>query len=42
LNKDKIKEERTQWQLINIVVPILIVVIFGFINSAVRKRKYTA
>lgn len=42
LNKDKVKEERTQWQLINIVVPILIVIIFGFINVAVRKRKYTS
>jgi ABC-2 type transport system permease protein len=40
LNKDKVKEERTQWQLINILVPILIVIIFGFVNVAVRKRKY--
>ncbi len=40
LNKDKVKEEQTQWQLINIVVPILIVIIFGFVNAAVRKRKY--
>lgn len=41
LNKDKVKDERTQWQLINIVVPILIVIIFGFINNTVRRRKYT-
>ncbi len=40
LNKDKVKEERIQWQLINIVVPILIVIIFGFVNNMVRKRKY--
>jgi ABC-2 type transport system permease protein len=42
LNKDKVKDERIQWQLINIVVPILIVIIFGFVNTAVRKRKYAA
>jgi ABC-2 type transport system permease protein len=42
LNKDKVKEERTQWQLINIVVPILVVIVFGFINTAVRRRKYTS
>jgi ABC-2 type transport system permease protein len=42
LNKDKVKEERTQWQLINILVPILIVIIFAALNNFVRKRKYAA
>lgn len=42
LNKNKVKEERTQWQLINIVVPVLLVMIFGFVNRAVRRRKYAA
>jgi ABC-2 type transport system permease protein len=42
LNKDKVKEERTQWQLINILVPILIVMIFGLVNNFVRKRKYAS
>ncbi len=42
LNKDKVKEERTQWQLINIVVPLIVVILFGLVNTAVRKRKYTS
>ncbi len=42
LNKDKVKDERVQWQLINIAVPILIVIIFGFVNNTLRKRKYAA
>ncbi|NCI51599.1 gliding motility-associated ABC transporter substrate-binding protein GldG [Sediminibacterium roseum] len=42
LDKAKVEEQRTTWQLINIVLPILIVVLAGVIFQWVRKRKYHA
>ena len=40
LDPERVANEKTQWQLINIGVPVLLVVLFGFIYQAVRKRKY--
>lgn len=40
LNKSKIKRERTYWQLVNTVIPVLLVLIFGIINRYIRQRKY--
>lgn len=40
LDKDKVKKERLRWQTLNMVLPILLVVLFGFINSWIRKRKW--
>ncbi|MBS1496047.1 MAG: gliding motility-associated ABC transporter substrate-binding protein GldG [Bacteroidetes bacterium] len=40
LNAVKVKEEKTTWQLINIVAPVLLVIIFAFIFQWWRKRKY--
>lgn len=40
LDPEKVENEKTQWQLINIGVPVLLVVLFGFIYQALRKRKY--
>jgi ABC-2 type transport system permease protein len=41
LNKAKVKKEKLQWQLVNMVLPVALVLLFGFINGFVRKRKYT-
>lgn len=41
LDPKKIKEERTQWQIINIVLPVLLIFVFGFIYQYVRRRKYS-
>lgn len=41
LNKAKIKKEKFQWQLINTLTPLLLVVLFGLTNQYIRKRKYT-
>jgi gliding motility-associatede transport system auxiliary component len=41
LNTSKIKAEKLKWQLINIVSPVLIVIIAGFLYSYFRKRNYT-
>ena len=42
LNKAKIKHDRLQWQLINTITPVLLVLLFGIINQFIRKRKYEA
>lgn len=42
LNKAKIKKEKTQWQLINMITPVLLILLFGGVNAWVRKRKYAA
>lgn len=40
LDTKKTEEERNKWQLMNIGLPVVIVLLFGFIYQAVRKRKY--
>lgn len=40
LDKSKVKEERTFWQTINMLIPILAVILFGVINALVRRRKW--
>jgi ABC-2 type transport system permease protein len=40
LDKEKVDDERTQWQLINIALPILLVVLAGAIYQQIRRRKY--
>ena len=40
LNKAKVKSEKFEWQLINMVVPIVVILLFGFVNGYVRKKKY--
>jgi gliding-associated putative ABC transporter substrate-binding component GldG len=41
LDKPKMKAEKTKWQLINIALPVLIVIIAGLIYGFFRKRRYT-
>ncbi len=41
LDSRKVQDERTMWQIINIVLPILLVFTFGFIYQYWRKRKYS-
>ncbi len=41
LDTKKINEERTFWQLINILLPVLLVFIFGAVYQFWRKRKYS-
>jgi gliding-associated putative ABC transporter substrate-binding component GldG len=41
LDPKKINDERTKWQIINIVLPILLIFIFGFIYQFWRRKKYS-
>ncbi|VBB46738.1 Gliding-associated putative ABC transporter substrate-binding component GldG (fragment) [uncultured Paludibacter sp.] len=40
LNKKAIMEERVKWQIINVILPFLILIGIGFLYQFLRKRKY--
>lgn len=40
LDRTKVENERTYWQILNTVVPVVLVLIFGIILGVLRKRKY--
>jgi hypothetical protein len=42
LDSQKVKAQRTTWQFFNIALPVLLVLLFGWIYQQVRKRKYAA
>ena len=42
LDNIKVKEEKTFWQVLNILLPVLLLVVFGFGYSWYRKRKYAS
>ncbi|HLY71709.1 MAG TPA: gliding motility-associated ABC transporter substrate-binding protein GldG [Puia sp.] len=41
LDPKKVEDNRSMWQFINVALPILLVILFGFIYQALRKRKYS-
>ncbi len=41
LDKAEITGNRLFWQLLNVILPILLVLVFGMIQSLIRKKKYT-
>ncbi len=41
LDKVKVDNERTYWQVINLLLPLVVLVAFGIGRSILRKRKYT-
>jgi ABC-2 type transport system permease protein len=41
LNSQKVKEQKSTWQFVNIGLPILLVLLFGWIYQQVRKSKYS-
>ncbi|HXA02672.1 MAG TPA: gliding motility-associated ABC transporter substrate-binding protein GldG [Cytophagaceae bacterium] len=40
LDKIKLRDDSTDWQIINLVLPVLLVVVFGIARHYIRKRKY--
>jgi gliding-associated putative ABC transporter substrate-binding component GldG len=42
LDSQKVEEQRTTWQLINIALPVLVIILFGIIYQQMRKRKYAS
>ncbi len=41
LDTKKVNEQKTMWQVINIAIPVLVVILFAIIFQWVRKRKYS-
>ncbi len=41
LNKVKLREEKVFWQVINVLLPLLLIVVFGLIYNIVRRYRYT-
>ncbi len=41
LDKVKLKDGKLTWQLLNVVLPVFILLVFGIMYNWVRKRKYT-
>ena len=41
LDPKKISDQRGFWELMNLVLPIFLIIIFGFVYQWLRKRKYT-
>ena len=41
LDKKKVESEKTTWQVINILVPVILVLLFALLFQFIRKRKYT-
>lgn len=41
LDKKKVESGRTMWQLINIVTPVVLVLLFALLFQFIRRRKYT-
>ncbi|MEO1629120.1 MAG: gliding motility-associated ABC transporter substrate-binding protein GldG, partial [Bacteroidota bacterium] len=40
LDTAKAKAEKTQWRLFNILVPLVFLLVFGFIYQYIRRRRY--
>lgn len=40
LNGPKVRAEKTKWQMINVGLPLLFILIFGFVYNYLRRRKY--
>jgi ABC-2 type transport system permease protein len=41
LDKKKLETDKTTWQLINIIAPLLLVILVGSLYQFIRKRKYS-
>ena len=42
LDRVKLRNEKTKWQAINVVLPVIIVIILGIIKWLFRKKKYAS
>lgn len=40
LDRKKAESERTKWQIINVGIPILLIILFGILNGYLRKKRY--
>ena len=41
LDERKVASQKTKWQVINILLPLVLLALFGFVFNYIRKKKYT-
>jgi len=41
LDKKKAYQEKTYWQFVNIILPLMVLLTFGLVFQYLRKRKYS-
>lgn len=41
LNKSLVNDQRLMWQIVNVALPLLLLMVFGIVYQIIRKRKYT-
>jgi ABC-2 type transport system permease protein len=41
LDKQKAFKERTLWQFLNVILPLILLFVFGFVFNYLRRKKYT-
>jgi ABC-2 type transport system permease protein len=41
LNTSKVENDKLYWQIINIAIPILLIIIYGFLYNIIRKKKFS-
>ena len=41
LDRVRMSEEKTKWQLVNVVLPLVLIVLLGGLKFYLRKRKFT-
>lgn len=42
LNEEKVRTEKMKWQIINLILPVLAICLYGVIRSIVRKRRFSS
>ncbi|MCB9186134.1 MAG: gliding motility-associated ABC transporter substrate-binding protein GldG [Flavobacteriales bacterium] len=40
LDRKRAESERTKWQIINVGIPIILIILFGMLNAYLRKKRY--
>ncbi|GGK32079.1 gliding motility-associated ABC transporter substrate-binding protein GldG [Yeosuana aromativorans] len=41
LDQQKIAQEKTKWQLVNILLPLVLLLVFGFVFNYIRRKKFS-
>ncbi|HEY6160406.1 MAG TPA: hypothetical protein VI112_04260, partial [Bacteroidia bacterium] len=42
LDKEKVEQEKTTWQIVNTALPIAMILLFGILRFYIRRRKYSS
>mgnify|MGYP000267586413 CR=1 FL=1 len=42
LDRTRASEEREKWQVVNLLIPVLLIVLFGLTKNIIRRKKYTS